>query len=189
MTRLFPYPIFTPAAIVASSPPQHHCRCFADGPFAALDVLTRWSVRGTETSCLSRRHLAARTEAHPLMAPGRGTDGPIGDQWRRSSKCTTGVCVEARLEGSLAYLRDSKQNNLGLAQPILECSTDAFVALQRELAGLAQSGLNGEVSVEVYRDGWLALRSLSTGVTLHFDSEEISAFVAGVRAGEFLPAA
>jgi hypothetical protein len=46
-------------------------------------------------------------------------------------------------------------------------------------------GSNGEIVIDRLADGWVAFRSLRTGVTLRYDADELQAFVAGVQAGEF----
>jgi hypothetical protein len=93
-----------------------------------------------------------------------------------------------RLDGEDAAVRDSKQREMGEAQPIIELSTERFLVFQDELLGLAPAGSNGEIVVDELGHGWVAFRSLSTGVQLRYDADELNAFVEGVRAGEFRPA-
>lgn len=110
--------------------------------------------------------------------------------WTRARACSAGTCVEARLVGEkgMAQLRDSKLDELGDRRPIIELSTERFLVFQDELLGLAPVGANGEIAVDQLDGGWVAFRSLSTGVVLRFDADEMSAFVEGVRLGEFRPA-
>jgi len=123
------------------------------------------------------------------MGAGRGLSRDRQkDRWKHSTRCSQGMCVEALIIGAQAALRDSKQNELGALQPIIELSTARFLVFQDELLGLAPLGSNGEIAVDELDDGWVAFRSLSTGVELRYDADELSAFIDGVRAGEFRPA-
>jgi hypothetical protein len=110
-------------------------------------------------------------------------------QWTRSSKCSAGVCIEARIIGSTAELRDSKQNHLGTRQPMLSLPLAAFETFQDELIGRVAAGTNGRIVVDQLENGWVAFRSIEDGVTLRYDADELAAFVAGIRVGEFRLAA
>lgn len=106
-------------------------------------------------------------------------------RWQTSSRCITGECVAVGFRSDAAVLKDSKDDRLVDPQPMIELSPDCFAVFQDELLGQAPEGSNGELVVDRLDDGWVAFRSLSTGVTLRYDAEEFSAFVEGVRAGEF----
>lgn len=43
----------------------------------------------------------------------------------------------------------------------------------------------GSLSIRKRNDGWVTLADLQTAVELHFNPEEWSAFISGVKAGEF----
>jgi hypothetical protein len=100
----------------------------------------------------------------------------------------SGHCVEIRTSSPETLIRDSKQSDLTDHRPVIGLPTDRFDVFQDELIGLAPEGSNGEIAIDRLDDGWVAFRSLRTGVTLRFDADELTAFVEGVRAGEFRPA-
>lgn len=110
-----------------------------------------------------------------------------GSNWKRSSRCITGFCVEVSTAPGSSSLRDSKQADLGPQQPIITLTSDQFDTFQDELLGLADEGANGELAIDRLAGGLVAFRSLTTGVVLTFDSDELVAFIAGVRTGEFRP--
>ena len=91
------------------------------------------------------------------------------------------------MRGDESALRDSKQNGRK-NQPTISLHLEQFLVFQDELLGLVPEGSNGEIVVDELDVGWVAFRSLSTGVELRFDADEFSAFVEGVRLGEFRPA-
>lgn len=109
--------------------------------------------------------------------------------WTRSRRCMTGSCVEIREEepGRL-QIRDSKQVDVeGSEFDTINLDLLTFIVFQDELVGKTPEGTNGEVVIDRLDDGWVAFRSLSTGVTLRYNAEEFVAFIEGVRAGDFRP--
>ncbi len=110
-------------------------------------------------------------------------------RWVKSKKCLSNGCVEVcSLDGLYFAVRDTKQNHMGPEQPILILSRDAFAGL---LSQMIRSTSQGTPSTRTTRttDGTTTIRSLDTGVELRFDQDEIDAFVAGIKAGEFTPEA
>lgn len=110
--------------------------------------------------------------------------------WKRSSKCISGSCVEVRrIDTDTVGLRDIKQLDLSGAQPMVLVSGNQFVSFFAEMhAGLALRR-DAEICVIKLEGGDTVFRSRSTGVELRFDQDEIDAFVARIRAGEFTPEA
>ena len=106
-------------------------------------------------------------------------------RWIRSTRCTTATCVEARFSGESVDIRDSKQNHLKESQPSMTVAESTFQTFIRELLGEAPQGSNGEIAIDHLTDGGVAFRSLVTGVTLSYTADELEAFVAGARDGEF----
>ena len=99
----------------------------------------------------------------------------------------SGSCVEACHREGRSGLRDSKQVDAGEDVDEIWVDAGVFDTFQDELIGEAAEGSNGEIVIDRLEDGWVAFRSLSTGVTLRFDADEFEAFVDGVRAGDFRP--
>lgn len=113
----------------------------------------------------------------------RPIDSPV--DWYASALCTGGTCVFYCIVGALITIIDSKQGTDSTTQPSITVDVEAFECLKRELIGLRPAGSNGHVVVDHLADGWVALRSLDTGVSLHFDSDEYQAFVAGIDQDAF----
>jgi hypothetical protein len=105
--------------------------------------------------------------------------------WVKASRCTASTCVEVRRQEETVDLRDSKQNDAGVGQELISVSPATFDRFLDEVAGTALEGSNGEIVIDRLAGGWVAFRSLRTGVTLRYDADELQAFVAGVQAGEF----
>lgn len=113
------------------------------------------------------------------------TSETIDDQplWKRSSFCGQVSCVEVRCFGAQGEIRDSKQSNVLSVYPVILVSAYTLTHFIGEFTGQHPIGSNGQIFVRDGVDGWTEFEC--DGIVLRFTPEEIEAFVAGARAGEF----
>ena len=101
--------------------------------------------------------------------------------WVKSRRCSATNCVEVRRGSHVSLLRDSKQNGLGIRQPIITLDVDQW-------DGFADAALsNREPStvpgIQHHKDGAVTLSQGDTD--LDFDADEWAAFVDGLADGDF----
>ncbi len=82
------------------------------------------------------------------------------------------------------YLRNPK--NDPALQPTIEIPEQDWLAFLSEVTSDASTYSNGALTVEDAA-GMKGLRSIADGKVLSYTAEEWGAFVAGAKAGEFLP--
>ncbi len=99
-----------------------------------------------------------------------------GLSWRRSTRCSTGACVEVGSDTRRVLVRDSK---LGDGSPILEFTDLEWAQF------VAHDIASDVVSVEWALTGGCYVRREPGGPELHFTDAEWDAFIAGVKGGEF----
>lgn len=103
--------------------------------------------------------------------------------FRRSRFCDAGTCVEVGFASDSAFIRDSKQSWMSGAQPVIELSRSQFDHFLSVSVGESNADAQSNpVSVDITGDR-VVLSSQS--VSLEFDADEWSAFVAGARVGDF----
>lgn len=115
-----------------------------------------------------------------------GTPWTTSAGWRRSSRCSIGSCVEVLVTQDRVVVRDSKQNDRVGDQPLIDVDPAVWRTFLNELLGSAASGSNGVLQTESLPGGWIALVDTSTGLSLHYDDQEWTAFVEGVALGELV---
>jgi len=115
-----------------------------------------------------------------------GTTWNTNAAWRRSSKCSMSSCVEVLITGDRVFVRDSKQNDRVGDQPLIHVDPAVWRTFLNELLGSAAPGSNGVLQTESLPGGWTALIDTSTGLSLHYDDQEWTAFVEGVALGELV---
>ena len=127
----------------------------------------------------------------PHSAKPRTEDAHCGSfaGWHRSGRCNAGTCVEVRVEGDLFLIRDSKQNDLGESQPMLQFERSAYRAFLRATVGAEPAiGERAPVVIEHQPDGHVALRAAADpATTLIYTAEEWAAWVAGVENDHLVP--
>jgi len=107
-------------------------------------------------------------------------------QW--FAACSSGNCVEVTLTDLMAYIRDSKQNELGIQQPIIALNLKDWVEFLDQVAADEIAEADGVLVVEEASNGWVELLDTAKDITLSFDAQEWGAFTTGVKAGRFTPA-
>lgn len=111
-------------------------------------------------------------------------------EWFKSSysngSCT---CVEARFDGDIVHIRDSKYlldpGNDPAIQPTIAIQANDWPMVVAEMIGDLPAGPNRAVEVKTGTNGSAIVRCRATGVALAYDVDEIAAFRAGVKVGEF----
>lgn len=106
-------------------------------------------------------------------------------KWRRHSKCSAGNCVEVNLGASLVLVRDSKLLSSPVGSPIIEVGRSCWEHFLSELSQ-AETATIPCLQTERLANGDVVMSSGE--ISLTFDDQEWSAFLQGVRAGEFDPA-
>lgn len=96
-----------------------------------------------------------------------------------------GQCVEVLVMSDAVLVRDSKQNDLGDDQPMLTATQDEWLTFIAEICGAAEPGSNGAILIEHAAYGGIVLTAPDSDVRLDYTEAEWTAFVAGVKAGEF----
>ncbi|MEU8895246.1 DUF397 domain-containing protein [Nocardia sp. NPDC048505] len=110
---------------------------------------------------------------------------PARTGWFTSSRSNNGnQCVEVRFDGDAVLIRDSKYRrnpaNRLADEPVITVTTRAWNSF---LTHLNAARAHDQLLVRGTADGGATLRHQDT--TLTFTPEEWTAFLAGVRAGEF----
>lgn len=124
----------------------------------------------------------------PLRSHLPSSTGAIYGSWRRSSRCVNGSCVEVIQHGNDEFgLRDSKQGAMGAEQPVLTMDRASFLTFIGHIVGRMPSQPSESVEIRTAPNGKTIVSSAAQNVELHFDSDEIDAFRAGIKAGEFEP--
>ncbi|MGB5759664.1 MAG: DUF397 domain-containing protein [Acidimicrobiales bacterium] len=111
--------------------------------------------------------------------------------WFKSSFSTgTCACVMVMFGLGMVLIRDSKYlrnpKNDPALQPTIEIPEQDWLAFLSEVTSDASTYSNGALTVEDAA-GMKGLRSIADGKVLSYTAEEWGAFVAGAKAGEFLP--
>lgn len=108
--------------------------------------------------------------------------------WYRSSRCTSGMCVEIRqIDVETVAIRDSKEAAVSAEYSTIELSADEFELFTREVVGDLPMSTNGLVDIERIDTDTTVFRCIRSGAQLHFTNDEVAAFAAGIRAGRFVP--
>ncbi len=124
------------------------------------------------------------------MGQQRETDGSsvwLRGDWTRSSRCSSGTCIEVQYSLAEVLIRDSKQNHLGHEQPVLSLSHDAFERLKDSIChkrGATEHSVE-PVLIDSHPGGDTVFVSSRTGTRLYYTSEEVEAFRLGILDGEF----
>ena len=116
----------------------------------------------------------------------------LDGSWRKSSyssgQCT---CVQVRLQGAMIQIRDSKADLdpgwCAATPPIIEVTLAEWDRLCRRIAAGRPVLAAGSLSIELRVNGTAQFRCSRTGVALSYGADEITAFFAGIRAGELCP--
>lgn len=120
------------------------------------------------------------------------THTPPDEGWFKSSYSTGAcTCVEVRFDpGGKVWIRDSKYepDPARLSeQPMIVLSPAGWRRLAKMILAGEAVMVEGTLIVRLLADGSATLTCSRTGVTLAFSHDEVSAFTAGLRAGEFGP--
>jgi hypothetical protein len=102
--------------------------------------------------------------------------------WRTSSYSSNGTdCVEVNPTASGISIRDSKDP----AGPVITFTTEQWLLWLDELISGEAGATNGAILVKAMPDGCWQVDAVALGASLHFTAGEVTAFVRGVRDGEF----
>jgi Domain of unknown function (DUF397) len=102
--------------------------------------------------------------------------------WRTSSYSSNGTdCVEVAPLETGARIRHSKDP----AGPVITFTSDQWRRWLDELISGEAGTANGAVFVTALLDGCWQVDAVALEANLHFTASEVTAFVRGVRAGEF----
>lgn len=104
-------------------------------------------------------------------------------KWIRSSFCSTTTCVEVTSYLGRVLIRDSKQNGCDI-QPTIALDIERWHRLTTALMATPDIDETDAV-VTVARDGWVDVVDQAQGTMLQFTQLEWTAFIAGLRAGDF----
>lgn len=110
--------------------------------------------------------------------------------WYKASFSDHGnACVEVRFEGEEVLIRDSKYRGNEALRPIIAVPAHAWVEFLTIATGDAtDDGTTlGIPSIHPENNGYTTLRDAAE-TTLTYTREEWTAFLAGIRSGEFFPA-
>ncbi|WP_028478545.1 DUF397 domain-containing protein [Nocardia sp. CNY236] len=115
------------------------------------------------------------------------TNTPRRGWFKSSFSASSNNCVEVAFDGNMVLVRDDKYDGPADLQPTIAVPTPAWttfleLTLGSEIQGdsLAVPSISMDSHGAVVRD--------AVGTTLKFTPAEWTAFIAGVRAGEFTPA-
>lgn len=100
------------------------------------------------------------------------------EHWKRSSRCSSGQCVEVALMPGMVYVRDSKDRQKVISVELSDWAS--FVACVRGLPGGEQCSVVGRTHGRQVLLGYRHDQA-----ELSFTRHEWEAFVEGIRAGEF----
>ncbi|WP_043737219.1 MULTISPECIES: DUF397 domain-containing protein [Nocardia] len=112
---------------------------------------------------------------------------PRRDWFKSSFSASSSNCVEVRFDGDMVLVRDDKYNGPADLQPTIAVPVTAWAAfLELTLGNDIQGGSIAVPSITTDSHGTVVRDAV--GTTLEFTPAEWTAFVAGIRAGEFIPA-
>lgn len=115
------------------------------------------------------------------------TDTPRRDWFKSSFSTSSNNCVEVAFDGDMVLVRDSKYAGPADLQPTIAIPAIAWEAfLKLALGDDVQEDSIAIPSVVTDSHGTVVRDAVATA--LKFTPGEWTAFVAGIRAGEFIPA-
>lgn len=113
---------------------------------------------------------------------------PRRDWFKSSFSASSSNCVEVAFDGEMVLVRDDKYEGPADLQPTIAMPVTAWSVFLNLVLGddIQDSGI-AVPSVAADSRGWAVVRD-AVGTTLEFTPAEWTAFVSGIRAGEFAPA-
>lgn len=115
------------------------------------------------------------------------TNAPRRDWFKSSFSASSSNCVEVAFDGDMVLVRDDKYNGPADLQPIITVPLAEWAAFLDLVAG-NEIPRGGIAIPDIATDRRGIVVSDAVGTSLEFTPNEWTAFVAGIRVGEFLPA-
>ncbi|WP_433717163.1 DUF397 domain-containing protein (plasmid) [Nocardia sp. CA-084685] len=115
------------------------------------------------------------------------TNTPRRDWFKSSFSASSNNCVEVAFDGDMVLVRDDKYDGPADLQPTIAVPVTAWAAFLKVTLGAdIQAGSIAVPSIATDSHGTVVRDAV--GTALEFTPAEWTAFVAGIRAGEFIPA-